>query len=112
LKALIEERARKAAGNAVQCVFEWQYSNANVFVTEPGPFTDLVADAIATVTGRKPDLSTTGGTSDARFITNYCPVVEFGLVGETMHQVDERVPLADLRALMGIYRKILERYFS
>jgi len=112
LKALIEERARREAGNAVQFVFEWQYSNANVFVTEPGPFTDLVADAIATVTGRKPDLSTTGGTSDARFITNYCPVVEFGLVGETMHQVDERVPLADLRALMGIYRKILERYFS
>ena len=112
LKALIEERARKAADNAVQFEFEWQYSNANVFVTEPGPFTDLVADAIATVTGRKPDLSTTGGTSDARFITNYCPVVEFGLVGETMHQVDERVPLADLRALTGIYRKILERYFS
>ena len=112
LKALIEERARREAGNAVQFVFEWQYSNANVFVTEPGPFTDLVADAIAAVTGRKPDLSTTGGTSDARFITNYCPVVEFGLVGETMHQVDERVPLADLRALMGIYRKILERYFS
>lgn len=112
LKALIEERVRKAAGNAVQFKFEWQYSNANVFVTKPGPFTDLVSDAVAGVTGRKPELSTTGGTSDARFITNYCPVVEFGLVGETMHQVDERVPLADLHALTTIYRKILDRYFS
>jgi succinyl-diaminopimelate desuccinylase len=112
LKALIEERARKVAGNTVQFKLEWQYSNADVFVTKPGPFTDLVAEAVAAVTGRKPELSTTGGTSDARFITHYCPVVEFGLVGETMHQVDERVPLADLRALTTIYRKILERYFS
>jgi succinyl-diaminopimelate desuccinylase len=112
LKALIEERARKAAGNTVQFKFEWQHSNANVFVTEPGPFTDLVAEAVAAVTGRKPELSTTGGTSDARFITYYCPVVEFGLVGDTMHQVDERVPLADLRALTTIYRTILQRYFN
>jgi succinyl-diaminopimelate desuccinylase len=81
-------------------------------VTEPGPFTALVADAIATVTGRTPELSTSGGTSDARFITAYCPVVEFGLVGQTMHQVDERVPIADLRALTMIYRKIIERYFN
>ncbi len=57
-------------------------------------------------------LSTTGGTSDARFITNYCPVVEFGLVGQTMHAVDERVPIGDLRALTTIYRKIIERYFA
>jgi succinyl-diaminopimelate desuccinylase len=64
------------------------------------------------VTGRKPELSTTGGTSDARFITAYCPVVEFGLVGQTIHQVDERVPLADLRALTLIYRKIIDRYFA
>ena len=56
----------------------------------------LVSNAVAEVTGRKPELSTTGGTSDARFITHYCPVVEFGLVGQTMHQVDERVPIADL----------------
>jgi succinyl-diaminopimelate desuccinylase len=112
LKALIEERARKAAGNAVQFKFEWQYSNADVFVTKPGPFTNLVADAVAGVTGRKPELSTTGGTSDARFITHYCPVVEFGLVGDTMHQADERVPLADLHGLTAIYRNILQRYFS
>jgi succinyl-diaminopimelate desuccinylase len=87
-------------------------SNAKVFVTEPGPFTDLVAQAVADVTGTKPDLSTTGGTSDARFITAHCPVVEFGLVGRTMHQVDERVPLTDLRALTAIYQTILARYFS
>jgi succinyl-diaminopimelate desuccinylase len=112
LKALIDERARKAAGNAVQFKFEWQPSNADVFVTKPGPFTETVAEAIAAVTDRKPDLSTTGGTSDARFITHYCPVVEFGLVGDTMHQVDERVPLADLRALTAVYRQILQRYFN
>ena len=57
------------------------------------------------MTGRKPELSTTGGTSDARFIKDYCPVVEFGLVGQTMHAVDERVPVADLRALTAIYRQ-------
>ncbi len=64
------------------------------------------------MTGRKPELSTSGGTSDARFITNYCPVVEFGLVGQTMHQVDERVPVSELVALTAIYRKIIDRYFD
>jgi succinyl-diaminopimelate desuccinylase len=117
LKALIEGRAAKAAqdlaaGGTIKFAFEWQPSNAGVFVTKPGPFTDLVANAITDVTGRKPELSTTGGTSDARFITHYCPVVEFGLVGQTMHAADERVPIADLRALTTIYRKIIERYFA
>ncbi len=64
------------------------------------------------VTGRKPALSTTGGTSDARFIKNYCPVLEFGLVGQTMHQVDERTPVADLVTLTAVYRRILENYFA
>jgi succinyl-diaminopimelate desuccinylase len=112
LKALIEERAAKAAGGTIRFIFKWEPSNAGVFVTKPGPFTELVADAVQAVTGRKPELSTTGGTSDARFITHYCPVVEFGLVGQTMHQVDERVPVADLHALTAVYRKILERYFA
>jgi len=112
LKALIEKRAFRAAGNAIRFSLEWQPSNANVFVTAPGPFTEMVTNAIHEVTGRSPVLSTTGGTSDARFITHHCPVVEFGLVGQTMHQVDERVPVADLRALTVIYRKILERYFA
>jgi len=111
LKALIEQRTAKAAGGKIKFALKWEPSNAGVFVTRPGPFTDLVSGAIAQVTGRKPELSTTGGTSDARFITQYCPVVEFGLVGHTMHQVDERVPVADLTALTTIYRKIIDKYF-
>jgi succinyl-diaminopimelate desuccinylase len=81
------------------------------FRTAPGAWTALVADAIETVTGRKPDLSTTGGTSDARFIARYCPVVEFGLVGKSMHKIDEHVALADLAQLTRVYEKLLERYF-
>ena len=64
------------------------------------------------MTGRKPALSTTGGTSDARFIKNYCPVLEFGLVGQTMHAVDERTPVADLVTLTAIYRAILDKYIG
>ena len=112
LKELIEQRAAKAAGCKIKFAFQWEPSNAGVFVTKQGPFTELVAKAVAEVTGRKPELSTTGGTSDARFITNYCPVVEFGLVGQTMHQVNERVPVADLAKLTTIYRKIIDKYFS
>jgi len=112
LKKLIEQRAAKAGGGKIKFTFKWEPSNAGVFVTKPGPFTDLVTEAIAKVTGRKPELSTTGGTSDARFITRYCPVVEFGLVGQTMHQIDERVPIADLRALTTIYRSIIDKYFD
>jgi len=87
-------------------------SNADVFITQPGPFIDLVVAAINDVTGRKPDLNTGGGTSDARFITHYCPVIEFGLVGQTMHQIDERTPVSDLEKLTRIYRGILDRYFA
>jgi succinyl-diaminopimelate desuccinylase len=112
LKVLLEKRALAASGGKVRFSFEWEPSNADVFVIEPGPFTDLVAGAVADVTGLKPALSTTGGTSDARFIKNYCPVVEFGLVGQTMHAVDERVPVSELVALAAIYRTILVRYFS
>ena len=92
--------------------FDWPPSNADVFLTKPGPFTDLAAAAIAEVTGRKPKLSTTGGTSDARFIKDYCPVFEFGLVGQIMHAVDECAPVADIVALTAIYRRIIERYFG
>lgn len=87
-------------------------TNAVAFVTEPGPFVTMAVDAIEACTGRRPALSTTGGTSDARFIKDHCPVIEFGLVGDTMHMVDERVPVADLIGLTAIYREILERYFS
>jgi succinyl-diaminopimelate desuccinylase len=112
LKALLQARAEKASAGKIKFAFTWQPSNAGVFVTKPGPFTDMVSDAIAKATGRKPELSTSGGTSDARFITQYCPVVEFGLVGQTMHAIDERVPVADLRKLTAIYRTIIDRYFG
>jgi succinyl-diaminopimelate desuccinylase len=112
MKALIEERARVAAANSVRWEIEWEPSNSDVFLTAPGPFIERVTGAIADVTGRKPELSTSGGTSDARFIKNYCPVIEFGLVGATMHQVDERVATADCVALTAIYRRILDRYFG
>jgi succinyl-diaminopimelate desuccinylase len=111
LKALIAERCTAAAG-AVRWRIDYLPSNSWVFLTKPGPFVDLVTEAIAAATGRKPKLSTSGGTSDARFIKDYCPVVEFGLVGATMHQVDEQVPTAELAALTAIYRRILDRYFA
>jgi succinyl-diaminopimelate desuccinylase len=112
LKELVESRAQKAAGNRIKQHIVWEPSNANVFITKPGPFTDMVVEAIHEVTGRKPDLNTGGGTSDARFISQYCPVLEFGLVGQTMHQVDERVPVKDLERLTTIYRGVLDRYFA
>ena len=87
-------------------------SNAAPFITAPGQLTDLLADASEAVTGRRPELSTTGGTSDARFITNLCPVAEFGLVGQTMHQVDEHVLTADIDGLSAIYEECLRRFFS
>ena len=82
------------------------------FLTSPGPLSRLVAAAIAQVTGMTPELSTTGGTSDARFIKDHCPVVEFGLVGRTMHKVDESVAVQDLEQLTLIYEAVLAGYFS
>lgn len=82
------------------------------FVTPPGPLSELVARAVEAETGRRPELSTTGGTSDARFIKDHCPVVEFGLVGRTMHQVDESVPVEQIRQLKAIYARILADYFA
>jgi len=82
------------------------------FVTPPGPLSDLIGKAVKDETGQDPELSTSGGTSDARFVKNHCPVVEFGLVGKTMHQVDERVPVKDIIQLKAIYRRILTEYFA
>ena len=82
------------------------------FMTDPCKLTNVVQGAAEDVLGRKPELSTSGGTSDARFITNYANVAEFGLVGATMHQVDERVNVADIDALTAIYLRVLERYFT
>ena len=112
LRKLVEARLADAAGNRIRAHIAWEPSNSNVFVTKPGPFTDLAVAAIEDVTGRKPELSTAGGTSDARFIASYCPVIEFGLVGQTMHQIDERTPVEDLEKLTKIYRGILDRYFG
>jgi succinyl-diaminopimelate desuccinylase len=81
------------------------------FLTAPGRLSELVAAAAEKVTGRRPELSTTGGTSDARFIQAYCPVAEFGLVGLTMHKVDEHVPVADIASLAEIYRTMLDLAF-
>ena len=112
LKALVEERLARACGNRIKAHIAWEPSNSGVFIAKPGPFTDMVIGAIEEVTGRKPALSTGGGTSDARFITHYCPVLELGLVGQTMHQIDERTPVADLENLTKVYRSVLDRYFA
>jgi succinyl-diaminopimelate desuccinylase len=78
------------------------------FLTPPGTLSDAITRAVQGVTGKTPELSTTGGTSDARFLKNYCPVAEFGLVGQSMHKADERVALADLEALTAIYHRLLQ----
>ena len=84
----------------------------NAFITEPGDFVGVCAGAVKAVTGRDPELSTTGGISDARFIRAMCPVVELGLVNATMHAVDERAPVHEIRMLSDIYRTLIERYFA
>jgi succinyl-diaminopimelate desuccinylase len=107
----IRRRCEAAAAGA-RFVLSFEPTNAIAFLTELGRFSGLVVATVQAVTGRKPDLSTTGGTSDARFIQAYCPVVEFGLVGQTMHAVDERVPIADIEQLSAIYERLLEEYFN
>ncbi len=86
--------------------------NGEAFLTPPGPLSDILAAAVEGVTGHRPELGTTGGTSDARFIKDYCSVAEFGLVGETAHKVDENVAVADITSLVEIYQAVLERYFA
>ena len=86
--------------------------SGEAFLTEPGEFTSLVARVVEAETGVTPELSTSGGTSDARFIRNLCPVVEFGLVGQTMHKVDERASVADIAALARVYRRLIADYFA
>lgn len=86
--------------------------SGEAFYTEPGAFVDVVAGAVEAATGERPELSTSGGTSDARFIRSLCPVVEFGLVGTTMHMVDERAPVAEIERLAAAYGEIIARYFA
>lgn len=82
------------------------------FLTPPGAFSELLSAAVRDTLGREPTLSTTGGTSDARFIKDYCPVAEFGLISQTMHKVDERAAVADIGALTRVYKAVLDRYFA
>ena len=112
LRELVETRVAKAAGNRIKARIVWEPSNSHVFLTKPGAFTELAAAAIEEATGRRPELSTTGGTSDARFIASYCPVIEFGLLGQTMHQIDERASVMDIEMLTRVYHGILDRYFA
>ena len=105
------EAARAGEGFGGQVTARIEISG-EAFLTEPGDFVEVVAGAAESVTGRRPVLSTTGGTSDARFIRSICPVVELGLVGTTMHAVDERVPVAEIRQLTDVYRTLIRRYFE
>ena len=112
LEAWIAQTAKAAGGGFNGKVEVKSIVSGEAFLTRRGPFTDVVAAAIKETTGEDTDLSTTGGTSDARFIRDLCPVLEFGLVGATMHAVDERVPVSQLRDLQVTYQRIIERYFE
>jgi succinyl-diaminopimelate desuccinylase len=105
------EAERAAEGSGCRVEVGPQISG-EAFLTERGPFTELVQTAVAEACGRTPELSTSGGTSDARFIRALCPVVEFGLVGTTMHAVDERTPTAEIVDLARAYQRIVVRYFE
>ncbi len=110
LKERIDKANEKLGGNGI---IEYQVSvSGESFYTPPGPLSDLVAGAVRDVAGVECELSTTGGTSDARFIRNYCPVLEFGLIGESMHKVDEKSAIADLKMLARVYETMLDRYFA
>jgi succinyl-diaminopimelate desuccinylase len=104
-------RFRAGRDEPVKFSVEWVGRVSPVFVTRDNRLTGTLSGAIEAVTGRQVELSTNGGTSDARFIKDYCPVVDFGLVGKTMHQIDERVSLADLETLTAIYQRFLESWF-
>ena len=104
----LEEHFERVGGD---WTVTWK-SNADPFITAPGPLTELLSESCRAVTGRTPELSTGGGTSDARFITKLCPVAEFGLVGQTMHQVDENVATADIDGLSAIYETAIRRFFA
>lgn len=112
IEKLIRETCDEAAAER-DAQFTLTFSGTgDVFLTEPGPLVQMMSDAVSGVTGRVPRLTTNGGTSDARFIKDFCPVIEFGLVNRTIHQVDEHVSLADLEALTAIYQQFIANYFA
>ncbi len=112
LEAEIRRRLDAATEGWICYTATFAPTNAVAFVTEPGPFVGSIVKAVQAETGVTPKLSTTGGTSDARFIKDYCPVVEFGLVGRTMHQIDENIGVDELVALERVYRRIIADYFA
>jgi succinyl-diaminopimelate desuccinylase len=111
LRQRLDAELRKAAGNA-KAELVCLPCNSLAFFTEPDAFVQTVSRAVEAETGRTPVLSTSGGTSDARFIRNSCPVVEFGLVGQTMHAFDEHVAIEDVQSLTRIYARIIKGYFA
>jgi succinyl-diaminopimelate desuccinylase len=112
IEAWVREHCEQAAGE-VDARFSLAFEGTgDVFLTKPGPLVDTMRAAVEAVTGRTPALTTNGGTSDARFIKDHCPVVEVGLRNATAHQVDEHVPVADLATLTAIYRRFIEGYFA
>ncbi len=108
---LLDEATKATFGSSVRIETSFRVSGES-FITEPETLAEILIEAILVETGKTPELSTSGGTSDARFIRDMCPVAEFGLVGQTMHQTDERAPVEEIRSLSRIYRGVLERYFS
>jgi succinyl-diaminopimelate desuccinylase len=98
-------------GTGCAAELDWKISGES-FLTAPGPLIDIAVEAVVESLLERPDLTTGGGTSDARFIKDLCPVFELGLVGDTMHQIDERVPVEDIRRLSAIYLAILRRFFG
>lgn len=104
-------RLSQAAGNIVRFNLRFEPTNADAFLTLPNDFLDIVSVVVEQHTGIGPVFSTSGGTSDARFIKNHCPVIEFGLVGKTMHQINERVAVDDISRLTRIYYDVIRRYF-
>ena len=112
LIAWIEDETQKLrAESGLEIALEFLHSG-DAFLTEPGPFVDLVCDAIEAETGARPDANTTGGTSDARFIRALCPVLELGPVGQTIHQVDERIPVEEIERLTDLYARVIGLYFE
>ena len=111
-KASHSAKYRDGKPGPIVCDIAWRDRPSEVFLTSNEKLIETLSGSIEAVMGRKPVLSTSGGTSDARFIKDFCPVVEFGLVGKTMHMVDERVQIADLEALTQIYGRFLEDWFG
>ncbi|MHB0951131.1 MAG: succinyl-diaminopimelate desuccinylase [Allorhizobium sp.] len=112
LEAAAADTALRPGRNPVKYEVVWSERPSHVFLTRDDALISSLSEAIEQVTGLTPQLSTTGGTSDARYIKNYCPVVEFGLVGQTMHMVDERVAVDDLETLTRIYKTFIEHWFA